>query len=67
MTLGLGAVIAEGGLVGAEWTATGGSNDGTPYRNRNIGLFAVRDGKIISVGEYTDTWQAGQVFFPELG
>jgi ketosteroid isomerase-like protein len=63
----LGAVIAEGDLVAAEWAATGSSKDGTPYRNRNIGLFTVRDGKIVSVREYTDTRHAGQVFFPELG
>ena len=65
--LELGTVVAEGDLVAAEWTATGSSKHGTPYRNRNIGLFAVRDGKIVSVREYTDTRHAGQVFFPELG
>lgn len=64
--LELGTVVAEGELVAAEWTATGSSKDGTPYRNRNIGLFTVRDGKIVSVREYTDTRHAGQVFFPEL-
>jgi ketosteroid isomerase-like protein len=62
-----GAVIAEGEMVAAEWSATGSSKDGTPYRNRNVGLFTVRDGKIISVREYTDTRHAGQVFFPGLG
>ena len=65
--LELGTVVAEGDLVAAEWTATGSSKAGTPYRNRNIGLFAVRDGKIVSVREYTDTRHAAQVFFPELG
>jgi uncharacterized protein len=65
--LELGTVVAEGDMVAAEWTATGSSKDGTPYRNRNIGLFTVRDGKIVSVREYTDTRHAGQVFFPELG
>jgi uncharacterized protein len=64
--LELGTVVAEGELVAAEWTATGSSKDGTPYRNRNIGLFTVRAGKIVSVREYTDTRHAGQVFFPEL-
>jgi uncharacterized protein len=62
--LELGSVVAEGDLVAAEWTATGAGKDGTPYRNRNIGLFTVRDGKIISVREYTDTRHAAQVFFP---
>jgi ketosteroid isomerase-like protein len=64
--LELGTVVADGELVAAEWTATGSSKDGTPYRNRNIGLFTVRAGKIVSVREYTDTRHAGQVFFPEL-
>jgi hypothetical protein len=35
----LGTVVAEGNLVAAEWTTTGTSKDGVPYRNRNIGLF----------------------------
>lgn len=65
--LELGTVVAEADLVAAEWAATGSSKNGTPYRNRNIGLFRVRDGKIVSVREYTDTRHAGQVFFPELG
>jgi ketosteroid isomerase-like protein len=64
--LELGAVVAEGDLVAAEWTATGSSRDGVRYRNQNLGLFRVRDGKIVSVREYTDTRHAGQVFFPEL-
>ena len=64
--LELGTVVAEGDLVAAEWTATGLSKDGVPYRNKNLGLFTVRDGKIVSVREYTDTRHAGQVFYPEL-
>lgn len=65
--LELGAVVAEGGVVAAEWAATGSSKDGTPYRNQNIGLFTVRDGKIVTVREYTDTRHAGQVLFPGFG
>ena len=64
--LELGTVVAEGDLVAAEWTATGLSKDGVPYRNKNLGLFTVRDGRIVSVREYTDTRHAGQVFYPEL-
>jgi uncharacterized protein len=64
--LELGTVVAEGDLVAAEWSATGTSKNGIAYRNQNLGLFRVRDGKIISVREYTDTRHAGQVLFPEL-
>jgi uncharacterized protein len=61
--LELGTVVAEGDLVAAEWTATGTSRDGVPYRNRNLGLFTVKDGLITSVREYTDTRHAAQVFY----
>jgi uncharacterized protein len=61
--LELGTVVAEGDLVAAEWTATGTSKDGVPYRNRNLGLFTVKDGLITSVREYTDTRHAAQVFY----
>jgi uncharacterized protein len=61
--LELGTVVAEGDLVAAEWTATGVSKDGVPYRNRNLGLFTVKDGLITSVREYTDTRHAAQVFY----
>jgi uncharacterized protein len=65
--LELGTVVADGELVAAEWKATGTSKNGTPYRNQNLGLFRVRDGKIVSVREYTDTRHASQVFFAEPG
>jgi uncharacterized protein len=63
--LELGTVVAEGNLVAAEWTSTGTSKDGVPYRNRNLGLFTVHDGKIVSVREYTDTLHASQVLFSD--
>jgi ketosteroid isomerase-like protein len=36
---------------------------GAAYRNHNIGVFTVRDGKIASVREYTDTQRAERILF----
>jgi ketosteroid isomerase-like protein len=33
------------------------------YLNHNIGVFSVRDGKIASVREYTDTQRAERILF----
>jgi ketosteroid isomerase-like protein len=41
----------------------GAARDGGAYHNRNIGVFAVRDGKISSVREYTDTQHVEHVLF----
>jgi ketosteroid isomerase-like protein len=49
--------------VAAEWTSRATSRDGIPYYNRNVGIFIVRDGKIVSVREYTDTLHVAQVLF----
>src|ERR1700722_7316101 len=54
VTLELVSVIAEGDTVVAEWTPPPPSRTGAPYRNRNAGIFTVRDGKITAVREYTD-------------
>jgi uncharacterized protein len=64
VTLELVSAIADGDQVAAEWTSQGTSRNGTPYHNRNVGIFTVRDGKIVSVREYTDTQHAAQVLFP---
>jgi ketosteroid isomerase-like protein len=56
-------VIADGDQVAAEWTSRATSRKGTPYHNRNVGIFTVRDGKIVSVREYTDTQHAAQVLY----
>jgi uncharacterized protein len=58
------SAIADGDRVAAEWTSTATSRNGTPYRNRNVGIFTVRDGKIVSVREYTDTLHVAQALFP---
>ena len=35
-----------------------------PYHNRNVGIFTVHDGKIVSVREYTDTLHVARALFP---
>lgn len=54
-------VVAEGDQVVAEWTSRATARNGKAYRNRNAGIFTVRDGKIVSVREYTDTQHVAQV------
>jgi ketosteroid isomerase-like protein len=63
VTLELVSVIAEGDTVAAEWTSRATSRTGAPYRNRNVGIFTVRDGKITAVREYTDTLHTAQALF----
>jgi len=58
------SAIADGDQVAAEWTSRATSRSGIPYRNRNVGIFTVRDGKIVSVREYTDTLHVAQALFP---
>jgi uncharacterized protein len=60
----LTSVVAEGDQVAAEWTSRATARNGQAYHNRNVGIFTVRDGKIVSVREYTDTQHAAQVLFP---
>ena len=57
--------LSRGDQVVAEWTSRATARGGAAYRNRNIGVFTVRDGKITSVREYTDTQQAGRVLFAQ--
>jgi ketosteroid isomerase-like protein len=57
-------VVAEGDQVVAEWTSRATARSGRAYRNRNAGVFTVRDGRIVSVREYTDTQHAAEVLFP---
>ena len=64
VTIELVSAIADGDRVAAEWTSAATSRNGTPYRNRNVGIFTVRDGKIVSVREYTDTLHVAQTLFP---
>jgi hypothetical protein len=61
VVLELTNVVAEGDQVVAEWTSRATARNGGAYRNRNAGIFTVRDGKIVSVREYTDTQHVAQV------
>ncbi len=61
VVLELTNVVAEGDQVVAEWTSRATARNGKAYRNRNAGIFTVRDGKIVSVREYTDTQHVAQV------
>lgn len=63
LTLELTSVLRAGDRVVAEWTSRATARGGGDYHNRNIGVFAVHDGKITSVREYTDTQHAAQVLF----
>jgi ketosteroid isomerase-like protein len=62
-TVALTNVVAEGDQVVAEWTAKGVAKTGKVYDNTCLGVFAVRDGKIASVREYTDTQHVEHVLF----
>jgi uncharacterized protein (TIGR02246 family) len=62
-TVELTNVIAEGDQVVAEWTAKGVAKTGKVYDNACLGVFTVRDGKIASVREYTDTQHVERVLF----
>ena len=55
--------IADGDQVAAEWTSRATGRNGVPYHNRNVGVFTVRDGKIVSVREYTDTLHVARALF----
>jgi len=51
-------MIAEGDRVALEWTSRARTLDGRPYENDCIGVFTVRDGRIVAVREYMDTHYA---------
>jgi ketosteroid isomerase-like protein len=60
------STVAEGDRVVAEWTAKATTVGGASYDNRCIGVYTVRDGKIISVVEYADTRHVAATLFPGL-
>lgn len=63
LTIELTSVISDGAQVAAEWTSRAVARGGAAYHNRNLGVFTVRDGKITSVREYTDTQHVERVLF----
>ncbi|MFB4307494.1 alpha/beta fold hydrolase [Actinomadura sp. GTD37] len=56
-------VIADGERVVAEWTSRGTARNGRAYDNACLGVFTVRDGRITSVREYTDTQHVERTLF----
>jgi ketosteroid isomerase-like protein len=63
LTLELTSILGAGDQVVAEWTSRATARGGAAYHNHNIGVFTVRDGKITSIREYTDTQHAAHVLF----
>ncbi|WP_141576866.1 alpha/beta fold hydrolase [Actinomadura sp. WMMA1423] len=57
-------VVADGDQVVAEWTSRGTARGGAAYDNPCLGVFTVRDGRITSVREYTDTQHVERTLFP---
>jgi ketosteroid isomerase-like protein len=64
VTIELVSAIADGDRVAAEWTSRATSRNGRLHHNRNVDIFTVRDGKVVSVREYTDTLHVAQALFP---
>jgi ketosteroid isomerase-like protein/dienelactone hydrolase len=56
-------VVADGDQVVAEWTSRGTARNGSAYDNACLGVFTVRDGRITSVREYTDTQHVERTLF----
>lgn len=65
MEIELVSTIAEGDRVVAEWTSKAKTVHGGTYDNRCIGIYTVRDGRIVSVIEYADTRHVAAVLFPD--
>ncbi|WP_331773046.1 nuclear transport factor 2 family protein (plasmid) [Embleya sp. NBC_00888] len=63
LVIALTNIVADGEQVVAEWTSDGTAAGGAAYRNRCIGVFVVRDGRITSVREYADTHHVASVLF----
>jgi ketosteroid isomerase-like protein len=63
LRLEMTSILSAGEQVVAEWTSSATARGGGAYHNRNIGVFTVRDGKIVSIREYTDTQHLARVLF----
>lgn len=55
------AMIAQDDQVVLQWTSRARTKDGRPYENGCIGVFTIRDGRIIAVREYMDTLYVSDV------
>lgn len=67
LQLEITGLLRAGDQVVAEWTSGATARGGAAYLNQNIAVFTVRDGKIVSVREYTDTQRAARVLFGTAG
>ena len=57
--------FADGEQVLAEWTSKATAANGSAYDNRCLGVFTVRDGRITSVREFTDTAHVAATLFAQ--
>ena len=63
VSLEVTGMVSEGDRVTLEWTSRARTAAGEPYENFCIGVFIVRDGRIVAVREYMDTQYAYRVAF----
>ena len=63
VSLEVTGMLADGDQVTLEWTSRSRTAAGEPYENFCIGVFTVRDGRIVAVREYMDTRYAHRVAF----
>ena len=63
VSLEVTGMVSEGDRVTLEWTSRARTAAGEPYENFCIGVFTVRDGRIVAVREYMDTHYAYRVAF----
>ena len=62
IALEITGIVAEGDRVVVQWTSRARTRDGRDYENGCIGVFTVRDGRIVAVREYMDTQYAAAKF-----
>ena len=63
VSLEVTGMLADGDQVTLDWTSRARTAAGEPYENFCIGVFTVRDGRIVAVREYMDTHYAHRVAF----
>ena len=63
VSLEVTGMLADGDQVTLEWTSRARTAGGEPYENFCIGVFTVRDRRIVAVREYMDTYYAHRVAF----
>jgi hypothetical protein len=63
VSLEITRIVAEGEHAVMEWTSRARTTRGESYENHCIGVFTVRDGRIVRVREYMDTLYAHRAAF----